>query len=71
MGRQSQSHNAVVSRRFVFHVVPNPGTLVVPACTSHPKQSSLGDRPIYDFHYNIHFSMHRLHCVRPKPPTIA
>ena len=35
------------------------------------KKSSLGDRPIYDFHYIIHFLRHRLHCVRPKPPTIA
>ena len=44
---------------------------LVDACTSHPKKSSLGDRPIYDFHYNIHSSRHRLHCVRPKLPAIA
>ena len=43
----------------------------VDACTSHPKKRSLGDRPIYNFHYNIHFSRRRLHCVRPKPPAIA
>ena len=41
------------------------------ALRTPPKKSSLGDRPIYDFHYNIHFSRQRLHCVRPKPPTIA
>ena len=43
----------------------------VDAFTSHPKKSSLGDEPIDDFHYNIHFSRHRLHCVRPKSPAIA
>ena len=38
------------------------------ACTSHPKKtSSLGDRSIYDFHYNIHSPMHALHYDRPKP----
>ena len=41
------------------------------ALRTPPKKNSLGDGPIYDFHYKIHFSRHRLHCVPPKPLAIA
>ena len=62
---------SVVPTRSVLLCVARQCAEPVDACTSHPKKSSLGDRPIYDFHYNIYFSRHRLHCVRPKPPAIV
>ena len=88
VSRGAQSHNfgCANNKYIVCHAmvvcccVSRGNAQPLDACTSHPKKNSLADRPIYHFHFNIHFlkallalcwSQAPCHSVTSYAPTCA